>query len=244
MKLTVIGSWGAYPAANAATSCYLLEHKDWKILIDLGSGALSRLQQYVTVDQINAVVLSHFHHDHVADVGSFQYACLIDQQLQKHEREVPIYAARDDDSAFLALDHVATDARAYKPDEGLQIGPFSFDFIQTKHPKPCYAMRISVEGTTIVYTADTSYFAELTGFAEGADLLLAESSFYYGMDGSVPGHMTSEECGKLAADAEVQQLWLTHLPHFGDHKDLVQEAKQHFHGSVKLAEEGLTFQID
>ncbi len=76
-------------------------------------------------------------------------------------------------------------------------------------------MRIEAEGKTLVYTADTAYFEELSEFAKGADVLLCESNFYKGMDGAAAGHMTSEEAGILQ-QANVGKLILTHLPHFGN----------------------------
>lgn len=42
MKFTVIGYWGAYPEKESATSCYVLENNGSTIVMDLGSGALSR----------------------------------------------------------------------------------------------------------------------------------------------------------------------------------------------------------
>ena len=241
MELKVIGFWGAYPGKNEATSCYLLTQDDFRVVIDLGSGSLSRLQNYVSIDEINAVVLSHFHHDHVADVGSFQYACLVQEQLGNLPGKMPIYAAKDEGKAFQSLTHNGTIGKAYDHRKSNEIGPFTFQFIKTKHPKPCYAMRISNGDKTIVYTADTSYFEELVDFSRGADLLIAESSFYKGMDGSKAGHMTSEQCGKLADRANVKQLLLTHLPHFGDHQDLIKEAREQYQGKVELAYEGLTY---
>ncbi|WP_188207073.1 MBL fold metallo-hydrolase [Alkalibacillus aidingensis] len=241
MKMTVIGYWGAYPEVESATSCYLLEQNGFKVVIDLGSGALSRLQQYTSLDEIDAVILSHFHHDHVADLGSFQYFCLVNQQLNGKKNNVPIYAANDGETNFDLLNHVATKGEAYQVGEDLTIGPFTFSFLKTKHPKTCYAMRITNGENSLVYTADTAFFPELIGFTKGVDLLIAESSFYQGMDGSKAGHMTSEECGRVAREASVGELWLTHLPHFGEQQSLVTEAKSLFTGEIKLAHEGLTW---
>ncbi|MGM8214720.1 MBL fold metallo-hydrolase [Bacillaceae bacterium W0354] len=243
MDVKVIGYWGAYPNKGEATSCYLLQQGNFNLVIDLGSGALSRIQQYLSIEQVDAVVLSHFHSDHVADLGVFQYACLVQQQLGKIAGKVPIYAAKDDGQAFQQLNHQATVGKKYDDRKEYQIGPFTFHFLKTKHPKSCYAMRVTDGETTMVYTADTSYFDGLVDFARGADLLIAESSFYKGMDGSKAGHMTSEECGKLAQRANVKQLCLTHLPHFGDHNDLAKQAGEQFNGEIQLAKEGVTYSL-
>ncbi|SEP81698.1 MBL fold metallo-hydrolase [Piscibacillus halophilus] len=241
MEVKVIGFWGAYPEKNEATSCYLLKRGDYQLVIDLGSGALSRLQNYINLKDLDAVVLSHFHNDHIADVGSLQYACLVEEQLKQRSNKLPIYSHQKDPQAFQQLTHQATVGRAYQANGSQTIGPFNFTFLATKHPKHCYAMRIELDGLTVVYTADTSYFEELDTFSKGADLLIAETSFYKGMNGKSAGHMTSEEVGRLATKAGVKELWLTHLPHFGDHQQLLSEAAEHFTGKIELAHEGLTW---
>lgn len=239
MKITVIGYWGAYPEANGATSSYLLEKDGFTCLIDCGSGTLSRLQNVLKPTELDAVILSHYHHDHFADVGPLQYAFLIYNKLHHTNERLAIYGHQDDLNSFQKLTHQYTDGQAYAPHIGLDLGPFHFQFLKTKHPVPCYAMRITDGDHTIVYTADTSYFEELVPFANRADLLIAESSFYKGMNGKKAGHMNSSECGQLARDAGVKELWLSHLPHFGDLQDLKREAAEFFPGSIQLAEEKL-----
>ncbi|MBB6454699.1 ribonuclease BN (tRNA processing enzyme) [Salirhabdus euzebyi] len=241
MQISTIGYWGAYPEAESATSSYLVSKDGFHCLIDCGSGALSRLQRRLNPTQLDAIVLSHYHHDHVADIGPMQYAMLVQNAIHQTNKILPIYGHQEEAEKFANLSHQSTIGIAYDPAHTLILGPLTFQFLKTKHPVPCYAMRISDGEKTIVYTADTSYFEELITFCKGADLLIAECSFYEGMDGSGPGHMTSEECGKLARDAGVGELWLTHLPHFGDTMKLKVEAEQLFNGPIKLAEEDLSY---
>src|SRR3712207_9222545 len=73
MKITVIGCWGAYPEKNEATTGYLLQTGEHNILIDCGSGILSRIQEYIPLNKIDSVILSHYHGDHVADIIPLQY---------------------------------------------------------------------------------------------------------------------------------------------------------------------------
>ena len=52
MRLTVVGCSGSYPGPDSPASCYLLEADDadgrtWRVLLDLGNGALGALQRYV-----------------------------------------------------------------------------------------------------------------------------------------------------------------------------------------------------
>jgi ribonuclease BN (tRNA processing enzyme) len=239
VKLTVIGYWGGFPGKNEATSGYLLEEEGFKLLVDCGSGVISQLQNYTKIEELDAVILSHYHNDHVCDIGALQYARLIKGFLGKKLTNLPIYGHFEDKEGFnkLTYDHITTGI-TYGPKEKMTIGPFTISFLKTNHPVSCYAMRIDTPHATLVYTADTSYKKEFVSFSKHADLLICECNLYKGMNGKKAGHMTSTEAGALAQQADVKQLLLTHLPHFGNHNDLILEAKEEYSGRVELAKSG------
>ncbi|WP_371950569.1 hypothetical protein [Actinomadura monticuli] len=45
MILTVVGCAGSVPGPDAACSCHLLEHDGFRLLLDIGAGALGPLQR-------------------------------------------------------------------------------------------------------------------------------------------------------------------------------------------------------
>lgn len=242
MKLTVIGFWGGYPAADGATSSYLLEKDDFSLLIDVGSGALSKLQKYKSVSDLDAVIISHYHHDHVADIGVLQYARLVEYYVTGYDTFLPIYGHKEDLEGFKSLSHTYTKGIEYEPNKALQIGPFTITFQKTKHPVPCYGMRITDGYSNIVYTADSSYQKEWEIFAKDANLLITDCNYYADLDGTQAGHMNSEEAGRIAENANVKQLLLSHLPQYGNQERLIVEAKQYYNGSIQLAKEGLVWE--
>lgn len=243
MKFTVIGFWGGYPAVDGATSSYLLEKDGYSLLMDVGSGSLSKLQKYNHVADLNAVIVSHYHHDHVADIGVLQYAKLIDYYVTGNDTVLPIYGHMEDKEGFQTLTHTYTEGVAYNPSDVLQIGPFTITFLRTRHPVPCFGMRITDGESVIVYTADSSYQEEWGTFAKNADLLITDCNYYAGLDGSKAGHMNSEEVGRIASMANVKKLLLSHLPQYGDREKLVVEAKQYYNGDIQLAKEGLIWSV-
>ncbi|WNS80080.1 MBL fold metallo-hydrolase [Domibacillus sp. DTU_2020_1001157_1_SI_ALB_TIR_016] len=240
MNVTVLGCWGGFPKANEASSGYLVEHDGFKLLVDCGSAVLSKLQNHLKPADLNAVILSHYHADHVADIGVLQHALLIDSFTSKtREEPLAIYGHNEADGFQTLTYKNITKGVAYNPADTLQAGPFSISFFKTNHPASCYAIKITDGTDTVVYTADTAFQRELASFAQGADVLLAESNLYKGMDGSSAGHMTAQEAGILAREAQVKTLVLTHLPHFGELDQLVQEAGEEFSGPIMLARENL-----
>ena len=243
MKITIIGWWGAYPNADEATSGYLLETEAFSVLIDCGSGVLAQLQKHIKLQNLDAVVLSHYHSDHVADIGCLQYAARILMDLGQRKQPLIIYGHAEDEN-FAALNYLqystghAIDTRA-----NLQLGPLTFSFCRNIHPDPCFSMRIEEDGQTLTYISDTSYTDDHVEFARKADLLLCESSLYDEYRDRIPGHMTAGEAGRIAEAAGVRHLVLTHLPHFGNHSLLVEQAGKQFKGTVELATTGMSWQL-
>lgn len=238
MKVTVVGQWGGYPAVDGATSAYLFQKDNSTLLVDVGSAAVSKLQKYVSVSDIDAVIVSHYHHDHVADIGVLQYARLINYYVTGDETVLPIYGHKEDTVGFQSLTHTYTKGIAYNPDEALHVGPFSITFLKTNHPVSCYGMRITDGEHVVVYTADSSYTSDWVPFSKDADLLITDCNYYKGMDGKKAGHMNSEEAASIARDGNVKHLLISHLPQYGNQNLLVEEAKQIFQGEVSLAKEG------
>jgi len=243
MKITTIGWWGAYPNANEASSGYLLESEGCCVLIDCGSGVLSRLQNYIALQNLDAVVLSHYHWDHVADIGCLQYASRILMDLGQREKPLPIYGHAEDDH-LKGLDYLQySKGYAIDPATPLQLGRLAFKFGRNDHPDPCLSMRVEKDSRCFVYITDTGYTTDLVEIARGADLLLCESSLYDEYRGRIPGHLTAGEAGQIAAAAGVQHLVLTHLPHFGTHSLLLEQAAVQFSGKIELAATGKVWQL-
>src|SRR4051794_32949004 len=244
MKFTVIGCWGGYPKKNAASSGYLLENEGFKLLIDCGSGVLSKLQNVVQPEELDAVILSHYHPDHNADIGVLQHARLIQGFLGNKLPNLPVYGHTFDEQEFSKLTYkTITKGVAYNPDPVLSVGPFNISFLKTSHPVSCYAMRIESSGKVLVYTGDSSFKEEFIEFSHGADVLLCECNFYGSQSGKSAGHMNSIEAGQLVQTAGVKQLILTHLPHYGNLDELITEASGEFSGIIKRAEEFLSISL-
>ncbi|HET7616013.1 MAG TPA: MBL fold metallo-hydrolase, partial [Bacillales bacterium] len=170
-------------------------------------------------------------------------ARLVESYTYEKLPELPVYGHTEDQDGFSRLTYRNyTVGQAYDPEKTLKSGPFSISFLKTKHPVPCYAMRLSDGESTIVYTADSAYLPGFAEFSEGADVLISESNFYDGQNAAAAGHMTCTQAASIAANAGVGQLLLTHLPHFGNHQDLVEQASEVYNGKIDLASIGWTWE--
>jgi ribonuclease BN (tRNA processing enzyme) len=237
MRLIVLGCWGGFPPAGGATSGYLVETKAGNILLDCGSGVLSQLSFYKPPFQVDAVILSHLHNDHVADLPVLQYA------LRTYARRgfavnfpVPVYVPAD--AELSSLKHLEPE---------FQIIPVNvaniYDILNTRvsfaamtHPVVCNAIRIEAEGSSVVYSGDSEPDENLTAISDHADLFLCEStnvpeSFH----STGKGHMGPIEAAQIAKAAHAKRLVLTHLPSDGDLLHARELARMTFAGPVELA---------
>ncbi|WP_127848257.1 MBL fold metallo-hydrolase [Lacticaseibacillus hulanensis] len=226
MQIRILGYYGGYPADGIGTSGYLVTSGDFNLLMDAGSGVLLELEKHLDPLQLDGVLLTHYHHDHTADVGTLQYYWQL-RPGDKKEPVLPIYGHTKDPLNFAALTFGNfTKGVGYAGESRLEVGPFTLTFLETEHPVPAFAVRIveRATGKIVVNTSDTRYFAGLAPFAQGADLLMADTNFR----NSKPKprwHLTGGEAGQVAADAGVKELLLTHLPQTEDLEALRQEAE-------------------
>jgi len=240
MLVTVLGFYGGYPHDGIGTSGYLLQNGDKKILIDCGSGVLNALSKYMKPTDLDAVVLSHYHHDHTADVGVLQYEWL----AAKKENPLPIYGHTQDfvNFAQLTVDN-ASQGIAYNDFEPIEIAGMTFEFTRTVHPVPAYAMRITDKADkVIVYTADTTYFDGLVDFARGADLLIADTNFPEDVTGR-KAHLNTKEAGTLAKDSNVKRLMISHLPQTVSAETMLNQS-QKYAGDVPVVHAFQGLEID
>ena len=74
MELTVLGRHGPFPAPGGACSGYLLRAGQAALLLDLGPGTHSRLLAIAPQLDLDCVILSHLHSDHISDMFVLRYA--------------------------------------------------------------------------------------------------------------------------------------------------------------------------
>ncbi|NMD42147.1 MAG: MBL fold metallo-hydrolase [Firmicutes bacterium] len=244
MKLTVLGRYGPYPAAGGACSGYLLEEEGCPVLLDCGNGVLSRLQEHLKPWALEAVLLSHLHFDHIADLMVLRYALDYARSRDLRPHPLPLYALPKPAAEFERLLYKGLfKAVPLSGGEKLTVGPFNFSFIETIHSVPCLAMRIETEKGVLVYAVDTEYFDGLVNFAAGADILLTEASFLEKDTRRSPvNHLTAADAARLASRAGVNRLLLTHFHPERSPDASLEEAREYF-AAAELAREGQTYRI-
>lgn len=252
MRLTVIGCSGSFPGPDSPASCYLVEAEErdrtWRVLLDLGSGALGALQRYVDPLDVDAVLLTHLHPDHFFDISG--YYVLRKYHPRGPQPRIPVYgpsgtAARVAAAYGLPDQPGMNDEFEFHVYDGqpIRLGPFTVTTTRMVHPVEAFGLRVEHDGRVLAYSGDTGPCSALVDLAKEADLLLAEAAFREGEENPDDLHLTGREAGLAAARAGVGTLVLTHIPPWHDRQAAVAEARPVYGGCVELAATGATYDI-
>jgi ribonuclease BN (tRNA processing enzyme) len=216
VHLTVIGCSGSFPGPASPASCYLLEADGFRLLIDLGSGAIGELQRHTGLYSIDAICLSHLHADHCLDLCPYWVARTYDP-AGPHP-PIPVY-------------ELAPGTR--------EIGPFQVTTARMNHPVETFGFRVAGQGVSVAYSADTGETPALLQLAREADLLLCEASFLSAPELPKDLHLTGRQAAEQAARAAVGRLVLTHLVPWNDPAATLAEATAGpYRGPISLAAPG------
>lgn len=220
--LRILGCRAGAPGAGAAASGYLLQDNGITLLVDCGPGVALTLASMEPAPEIDAVIISHRHADHCADLLAIAYQRLFPQ------RHSPLALFGPPDLAITlngldqifgmpslpALAQPLRDAFAFYPvvpGSSFSAAGITVDTYAAHHPVPTLALRWPSLG--LVYTADSALTEGLIIFAADAHVLLAEATYLSGAghDLASHGHLTATQAGELGCQARVGQLILTHL---------------------------------
>ena len=265
MELTILGGSAAAPNGGDASAGYLVTSGATTILIDCGSGVVSQLRARAEAHALSGAVISHLHSDHTLDLVALRYA-LQYAPYSGERRPVPLHLPPGGiaflerlGAVFQAGNEVGQDfwgevftLREYGAeavgDGALAIGGLTVRFASMAHYIPAWALRVADgAGRALTYSADTGPQAPLAQFAEGSDLLLCEATLLEQPPGQDPagyGHLTAAEAGRIATEAGVGRLVLTHLWEELGFDRYLADARAHFAGPVERARAGATFSVE
>jgi ribonuclease BN (tRNA processing enzyme) len=252
MRLTVVGCSGSLAGPDSPASCYLLEGRqdgqDWRVLLDLGSGALGTLHRFVDPSTVDAVLISHLHPDHYFDVSGLYV--LWKYHPEGPRRPIPIWGPRGTAAQCaraygLPHDSGMGDEFSFHEfdDEPVRIGPFTIEVTRMAHPILAYGLRVRADGHVLAYSGDTGPSQALVDLAADADLLLCEAAFVEGGSNPSDLHLTGKQAGVAAAEARVRRLVLTHVPPWYDPEVVRAEAREAYDGPLDLAATGATYDL-
>lgn len=222
---TVLGAGAILPRAGFGCSGHALRTRERGpvTLFDCGPGSVRKLGDVgIGVEEIERVVLSHFHTDHCLDLLALAFARR-SPSLAGRLPALEIVGPRG--TAALVERGAAfggergwtrfTDARIVEVDPHargatLAAGDLELAWTATQHTEHAVAWRVRGPcGATLVYSGDTGENEDVAALAREADLFVCECSFPD--EAPVARHLTPSSAARLARAAGAHRLLLTHF---------------------------------
>lgn len=247
MRVEVLGSSGTFPTPGRPASGYLIQQGGTRVWCDAGFGTFAALP--IDDDLIDAIVISHQHPDHCADLAAAFHAWTYRPHPRKN---VPLFAPQavwDRIGLFLEKGPdsdlpITFDFSPVWTGDQISIGDLSVTFTEMNHSVPTVGSLWEANNRSMFYTADTGPTGEWLELATGVDVLLAEASYQESnKNPDYPHHMSASDLGQVARDLRVKKLVLTHIPPYLDVSRSVHEAEMSFDRPVGLATPGVGFDV-
>jgi ribonuclease BN (tRNA processing enzyme) len=239
VHLQVLGSGGPENGDKRASSGYLIwQDGKARVLVDMGPGSALRFEESgAKLNDVDVILLSHLHVDHSADLPTYVKASFFTKRSldlplygPTANKKMPattqyVQSLLGPSGAFKYLSSYLDGSDTY------QLQPYNVDAdlkeeqviinkdglriaaIAVNHgPIPALAWRVELRGKAFVFSGDMSGKNNtLTRLAQKADILVAHHAIPEGTKGIARNlHMPPSVIGKIAAEAEVKQLVLSH----------------------------------
>lgn len=233
-----------FATRHKAASGYLLQYGDTNIWLDAGAGTWRNLLQHIEYRDLHGVVITHRHPDHTTDVFQAMHARRYGQA--EPLPQIPLWAPAETIATLEAFSTDLEEAFEVRPVTAGDVvghGGARFSFHSMAHPPETVGVRVEYEGGVFAYSSDTGPGADFSELAKDADLFICEAT-YQDSDGAWEGHMHATDAARIAAQNDVHQLVLTHLPPDRDLGLSIAEAEREAGGvKVQLADDGQVFEV-
>ncbi|MFQ5538052.1 MAG: MBL fold metallo-hydrolase [Gemmatimonadota bacterium] len=217
--LTILGSGTLLPDHRRHGPAHHLRLGGASLLLDCGPGTLDGFSRYhVEWSDLSHIVLTHFHNDHVGDLGALLFAL---KHGARPPREAPLRVlgptgTRDfmERLAGALGDHVLDPGFPLHVGELTPGAPFrgedwSVAVFPTPHTEESVAVRVTTGRGDVGYTGDTGPSPEVASFLRDCAVVIAECAFPD--PPPFPGHLTPSALGEMASVMRPDTLVLTHV---------------------------------
>jgi ribonuclease BN (tRNA processing enzyme) len=220
IDLHFIGTSDAFGAGGRRQAAFLIHEPSGCVLVDCGTTTNTGLNaEEVDRNQIDAILVSHFHADHFGGIPLFLLAALYEDQRKRPLTIAgpPGIASRVTQLAA-AMGHAipdrewtfAIDYKELPAGNPVDVGSAQVTSFETNHNRDVcpHGLQLHFGNRTVVYSGDTGWFDQLPQYSQGADLFVCECTY------CTPGyelHLSLDQIEAKRSSLGSDRMILTHL---------------------------------
>jgi ribonuclease BN (tRNA processing enzyme) len=247
-RLVILGTGTCQLEEHRAASAALVEMGDLRLVFDFGRGVATRLAGLgLAQDDVEHVVLSHFHPDHVSDLIPYLQAAAW-SQVDPRSRDLHVWGPTGLDVQLMRLLSLFGPHDLARPEryrvvlhevrgEELTIegrnGELHGLVFGDLPPAGNHGLKWTWKGRTYVLTGDSSFHEQEVALVTGAELAVIDA-----------GHLTDDEIVELAAATGAGTLVCSHLYRELDAADLGERAaRRGYGGRIVVGRDLMSFEL-
>ncbi|MEM7583490.1 MAG: ribonuclease Z [Acidobacteriota bacterium] len=242
-RIVLLGTGTCQLQNERMASSVLIELGDTRLIYDFGRGIAHRLVELgLRQDDVEHIVLSHFHPDHLSDLIPYLHAAAWSQIDPRH-KDLHIYGPIGLEVQLMrllslfgpsTLSRETFDVHLHEThDERLTIEGLGVDFVDLP-PADNHGLRFRTGDTTIALTGDSSFHDQEVAFLADVDLAVIDS-----------GHLEDDEIVRLAVRSQARRIVCSHCYREIDAHELEARAKARgYRGRLLLGHDLMMFDLD
>ena len=218
MYVKCLGSGDAFGSGGKLNTSFFVRTAGMGILLDCGASTSIGLKRAgLTVNDIDLIIISHFHGDHFGGIPIFIREAQVSRggnhpltiigpegiELKANKALQCFFPGPGMSETF------STNFLTYNSDQPLAFGSLkikAFKAIHAADTNP-HCLRIEAGGKVLAFSGDTEWTDELLKVSKGADLFICEASFY---EAEKKNHLSVKQLLSKLTQIEAKKMVLTH----------------------------------
>ncbi|MGG1629857.1 MBL fold metallo-hydrolase [Rossellomorea sp. NRS-1567] len=185
MDIHFLGTGSAYPGSERDNTSICFSNNDYHVLVDVSGNPCRKLKQFhVDLGELDAVVFTHFHIDHIYGLPSLLWGMWLEDRRKplrilcdyRNEKKLKEWLSTMEAEQWpiaFAIDIETFDGEGEK--ELLSGGGMTFSCFKALHSVPTVGLEVLCAGRLLVYSSDSEINARI-GEYDHIDMLIHEAT--------------------------------------------------------------------
>lgn len=246
MDIHFLGTGSAYPGSERDNTSICFSNDDYHVLVDVSGNLCRKLKQLqVDLGELDAVVFTHFHIDHIYGLPSLLWGMWLEDRKKplsilcdyRNEKKLQEWlSTMEADQWPIAFSIQVETFDGNRERELLSGGGMTFSCFKALHSVPTAGLEVRCGGRVVVYSSDTEINARI-GEYDHIDMLIHEATSASKVAGN---HSSLVEVVEKYDMDKIEKIVLVHL---SDQEPYEEEVEKLGTAKVIIGEDLMTQQV-